>query len=56
MAYVKKSEIKEFARGRDVRVSAEFFDALDAVIEWHLKKAVERAEANGRKTLKAADL
>ncbi len=56
MAYVKKSEVREFAKRRDMRVSGEFYDALEAAVEELLSKAATRADANGRKTLKAADL
>ena len=56
MAYVKKSEVKNFAGNKDMRVSGEFYDALDSAVEELLKSAARRADANGRKTLKAADL
>ena len=56
MAYVKKTEIREFAKKKDLRVSEEFYGAIDRVIESELAKAAKRASGNGRKTLKAVDL
>lgn len=41
---------------KDIRVSPEFYEKLDEIISWKIKKAVERAEANKRKTLRAHDL
>ena len=56
MAYIKKTEVRAFAKRKDLRVSGEFYDAMDRFIEWHLEKAAKRATGNGRKTLKAVDL
>ena len=56
MTYVKKVEVKHFAKSREMRVSGDVFDALDAAIEVILKKAADRSKANGRKTLKAIDI
>jgi len=52
---IKKSEVKNFVGG-DFRISAEFYDALDKVVERTIKDAIKRAKENGRKTLKAYDL
>jgi histone H3/H4 len=38
------------------RVSGDFFPALDKCIEEIVKAAAKRAEANGRKTVRACDL
>lgn len=56
MAYVKKTEVREFAKRKDLRVSGDFYDALDQLIDMYLTKAGERAAGNGRKTLKGVDL
>ena len=40
----------------DFRVSEDFWEALNKSIEDIVKKAVERAKANGRKTVRGADL
>jgi hypothetical protein len=54
--YVKKTEIRSFAKRKDLRVSGDFYDAMDGIVEWHLQKATDRAMGNGRKTLKPVDL
>jgi histone H3/H4 len=54
MALVVKSAVKAQLKG--FRVSGDFFDALDKHIAETLKCAMARAKANGRKTLRAADL
>ncbi|MFH7880895.1 MAG: DUF1931 domain-containing protein [Candidatus Aenigmatarchaeota archaeon] len=51
---VVKSAVREVVG--DVRISDEFFDALNKKVEAMVKEAVKRAEANGRKTLRAADV
>ncbi|MBR9681010.1 MAG: DUF1931 domain-containing protein [Candidatus Altiarchaeota archaeon] len=56
MAYIKKTEVREFAKRKDLRVSGDFYDALDQLVDWYLSKAAERASGNGRKTLKGVDL
>ena len=56
MAYIKKTEVREFAKRKDLRVSGDFYGALDQVVDWYLSKAAERATGNGRKTLKGVDL
>lgn len=56
MAYVKKTEVRAFAKRKDLRVSGEFYDAMERFLEWVLEKAAKRAAGNGRKTLKAVDL
>jgi len=56
MAYIKKTEVREFAKRKDLRVSGDFYDALDQLIDTHLVRASERASGNGRKTLKGVDL
>jgi len=56
MAYIKKVEVREFAKKKDMRVSGDVFDALDRAVEDLLRKATERAKANGRKTVKNLDI
>jgi len=52
--YVVRSAVRKSLKGK-FSVSEEFLDALDAEVEALIKKAAKRAEANGRKTLKARD-
>jgi histone H3/H4 len=51
---IKKSEVKDAAG--DFRISGDFYDALDKAVAGLVKAAKKRADANGRKTLKASDL
>jgi len=51
---IVKSKIKEVVP--EMSVSSEVYDALDKEVEKILKKAEERAKANGRRTLYARDL
>ena len=51
---VVRTKIKEYVK--DLNVAAEVGEALDKVVEELLKKGVERAKANGRRTLQARDL
>ncbi|MCD6403418.1 MAG: DUF1931 domain-containing protein [Candidatus Aenigmarchaeota archaeon] len=51
---VVKSKVRELVK--DMRFSGDFFDALDEKVAELVKQAVKRAEANGRKTVRAHDL
>lgn len=50
---IKKSAVKEAAQ--DMNVSADFYEALDREARNLVKRAAKRAQANGRKTVKARD-
>lgn len=52
---VVKSKVKEYVKGLDeeMRVSPEFYDALEAELKALVEKAVKRAKAEGKKTLYA---
>jgi len=54
MALIVKSAIRELLKGK-ANVSEEFLKALDTDVASMVRKAAERAKANGRKTLKARD-
>lgn len=56
MGLVVASSAKEVIKKEDMNCGGEFVDALDKVIEGKIKKACERAKANGRKTVRAEDL
>ena len=56
MGYVTKSLVKDMAKNKGMRISGEAWDAIDNAIEEMLNKAFNRAKANRRNTLKAADL
>ena len=52
---VVQSKVRE-AVGGSFRVSGDLFEALDALVDEAIAKAKQRAEANGRKTLRGYDL
>jgi histone H3/H4 len=54
MAYVVKSAVRGLIKG--MRASGDFFKELDAMIQRKCKRAMERAKANKRKTLKGCDV
>ncbi|NOQ37373.1 hypothetical protein GQ472_00665 [archaeon] len=56
MSYVVKKNITEWGHDNGVRVSAEVFDGLSDMVDSILDKAKERAEGNGRSTIKLRDL
>lgn len=51
-----KKNITEWGKARDFHVSAEVMDDLSDMVDDILEKAKDRAEANGRQTIKARDL
>ncbi|HIH33071.1 MAG: hypothetical protein J4478_02190 [Candidatus Diapherotrites archaeon] len=52
---VVTSKVKEAISKSDMNCSSDTPDALSVVVEGLLKKAVERAKANGRKTVRPED-
>ncbi len=55
MALIVKNAIKDLIKGK-ANISADFYDALDAEVKALVQKALQRAKANGRKTIQARDL
>ncbi len=51
---LKKSGVREAAD--DVNVGADFYKRLDKRVQDLVKRAVDRAKENGRKTVKARDV
>ncbi|MBM3247770.1 DUF1931 domain-containing protein [Candidatus Pacearchaeota archaeon] len=54
MSLIVKAQIKEHAK--DLNVAGDFAEALDKEVATLIAKAVERAKANGRKTIQSRDL
>ncbi|MEM5766154.1 MAG: DUF1931 domain-containing protein [Candidatus Aenigmatarchaeota archaeon] len=54
MALVVKSAIRNLLKG--MRASEDFWKALDDLVTLDIKKAIERAKENGRKTVRGCDL
>ena len=51
-----KSAVRAQIKKAGMRVAGDLWDALDDKIRGDLKRAAERAKADGRKTVRAADL
>ena len=53
-----KSKVREYIKGKDLNTASAVLDgeALNKIIIAMLDKAVNRAQANGRKTVKERDL
>jgi len=54
MAVIVKSAIRAMMKGK-ANVGEDFLKRLDADVAAAVRRAAERAKANGRKTLKARD-
>ena len=56
VAYVVQSKVKDLVRNAKMKCSSDVVTALSTVVAQAIAKGVDRAKANGRKTLRAADL
>ena len=54
MALAVKSAVRKLLKG--YRVAGDFWKELDERIKWKVKRAMQRAKANKRKTVRGADL
>ena len=54
MVLIVKSAIRELVKGK-ANVGEDFLKRLDADVAAMVRRAADRAKANGRKTLKARD-
>ena len=54
--FLIQSKVKDYIRGRDMMCSSDLVDALNEQVASLLDRAVERANANNRKTARAADV
>ncbi len=50
------SKVKEAIKDNGCNTSADALDALNMWVHWLIGQATKRAEANGRKTVKAHDI
>lgn len=53
--FVVKSVCKEVLKGMELNIAGDALDGLNMVVGWYLEQAGKRAEANGRKTVRAHD-
>jgi histone H3/H4 len=56
MPYIVKKAVQDYARRNNMKVSADFYAAMDKEIDALLSAAALRCRDNKRKTLKAYDL
>ena len=50
------SKVKDAIKSQGCNTAGDAVEALSKVVEMHIKRAADRAKANGRKTLQARDL
>ena len=53
---IVQSKVREIIRAKDKRVPDEFITALSEYVAHAIDKAIERASANSRSTLRPSDL
>ncbi len=49
------SKVKEAIKKEGCNTAGDAVEALSAVVGWNIKRAAERAKANGRKTVRGVD-
>lgn len=53
---VVQSKVKNLIKKAKMKCSSDVMDQLNNLLATHITRGVERAKANGRKTLRAADI
>lgn len=53
--YIVKSKVADLIRGKDMMMSSDAYEALNAQVENLITRACERCSQGGRKTLKPFD-
>lgn len=53
---VLASRIKDIARSKKVRVSGDFVEAANGAVNSIIDRAITRAKANGRQTIRPQDI
>jgi len=53
---VVQSKVKDLIKKGKMKCSSDVIGALTKLIQYHVGRGIDRAKANGRKTLRAADL
>ncbi len=51
-----KSKVRELIKEADMQVSADVYKELGHKVSARIKRAIARAQANGRKTVRACDI
>lgn len=55
-SFVVQSKVKQLIKKAKMKCASDVVTGLNQVIAHHVDKAVNRAKANGRKTLRGSDL
>jgi hypothetical protein len=55
-SFIVQSKVKGLVKKNKMKCSSDVMGAVNHIIQFHVEAGVERARANGRKTLRAADL
>ncbi len=55
-SFIVASKVKGLVKKNKMKCSSDVMDAVNSIITHHVEKGCGRAKANGRKTLRAADL
>lgn len=55
-ALVVQSKVRDVVRKAKMKCSSDVIDAVSRLVQTAVLRGVERAKANGRKTLRAADI
>ena len=55
-SYIVASKIKELVKKGKLKCASDVVDALNHLVIYSVSKGAERAKANGRKTLRGADV
>ncbi len=56
VSLVVQSKVKDLVRKAKMKCSSDVIDAVSRLVQTHIARGVERAKANGRKTLRGSDL
>ena len=56
VSYVVQSKVKELVKKGKMKCSSDVVDAVNHVVQAAVTKGIDRAKANGRKTLRASDI
>lgn len=56
VSYVVQSKVKELVKKSKMKCSSDVIDAMNHIVSHHISRGCERAKANGRKTVRGADL
>ncbi|MEK6901992.1 MAG: DUF1931 domain-containing protein [archaeon] len=53
--YIVKSKVADFIRSKNMMMSSDAYDALNDQVEQVIRKAIDRCDKGGRKTVKPFD-